>query len=305
MHLKSLIANNGFLIIIALSIGIATGASYRPKEITYILLGTIMALSVTGIDFHKIREKGKRGLAIPIVLVYGFSILMTVIPAYILIDNQDFLHGFIVMAIVPSAVSLIAFTRILDGDVELALAGTGSVYLSSLFIMPVLGGILLGRDVSALSLLNSILLLVLIPFAFSRVLVRLNMDERLGEKKKAITGILFFFLVLNIVGARRDAFFLEPSVIGLIGIICVLRSSVAGTIIYFVSRKLCVDEGEARTYVLFGAFKNGAFAVALSVTLFNPAAAVPAAVSIVFDMASISYYELLFSKFSKKFLLDM
>jgi predicted Na+-dependent transporter len=299
MKLRALLLNNGFLIILALAIGISTGFSYRTKESTYLLLGTIMALSVTQIDFERMKSKGKRGLILPIALVYVVSPIMTLVPGYILIRNSDFLRGFIIMAIVPSAISLIAFTKVLDGDVELALAGTGSVYLASLFLMPFLGKVLLGADVSALSLLNSILLLVVIPFLVSRIFVWIKLDEHLGERKKPIISVLFFILVVNIVGARRDAFFIDPYQIGIISLICVLKTSFIGTIVYLTFRKLGVDEWDARTYTLFSGFKNGGLAVALSVALFNPAVAVPAAISVIFDMGSISYYELLFKRMGK------
>lgn len=299
MRLRSLLLNNGFLILVALAVGIITGFSYKPRESTYLLLGTIMTLSVTKVDFERMRAKGKKGLIIPVLLVYGFSPLMTLIPAYFLINNQDFLYGFTVMAIVPSAISLIAFTGILDGDVELALSGTGSVYTASLILMPLMGWLLLGEVIDVVSLFYSVFLLLVVPILLSRVLVVLRADERLGEGKKYLTNILFFLLVLNIVGARREAFFIEPSSILIIGLICLLRSSVAGTLVYFAAKRLGVDEGDSRTYVLFGAFKNGGLAVALSVTLFSPEAAIPAAISIVFDMGSIGYYDMLFRRFGK------
>ena len=296
MKLRSILLNNGFLIILALIIGILTGVSYKPRESTYLLLGTIMALSVTQIDFERMKSKGKQGLIWPVLLVYGVSPFMTLAPAYLLIRNPDFIKGFILMAIVPSAISLIAFTKVLDGDVELALSGTGSVYFASLLLMPLMGKLLLGAEVSALSLLNSILLLVVIPFLVSRAFVWIKLDERLGERKKPLISVLFFVLVLNIVGARRDAFFIDAYLIGLISLICIIKTSFIGTMVYFICRKMGIDERDSRTYVLFSGFKNGGLAVALSVALFNPVVAIPAAISIVFDMASISYYELLFRK---------
>ncbi len=299
MRLRGLLLNNGFLIFLALTIGIATGISYKPKESTYLLLGTIMALSVTKIDFERMKAKGKNSLIVPVILVFGYSPLMTLIPAYLLIKNPDFLKGFILMAIVPSAISLIAFTKILEGDVELALSGTASVYFASIFLMPLMGKLLLGRSVSALSLLQSIVLLVIIPFLVSRAFVRMKIDERLGEGKKYLTNILFFILVLNIVGARRSAFFIGPYLIIAISTVCIVKTSVAGTIIYLISKRFGVSEEDSRAYVLFGAFKNGGLAVALSVALFNPAVAIPAAISVVFDMLSMSYYSLLFRAYSK------
>ena len=301
MKARHLFLNSGFLILIALLVGIATGVSYKPRESTYLLLGTIMALSITRIDFHRMKSKGKKGIFLPILLVYGFSPLMTLLPAYLLIKNQDFINGFILMAVVPSAVSLVAFSRILDGDVELALSGTGSVYLASLILMPLMGWFMLGEGISVFSLVYSVTLLVLLPFIVSRILVFIKTDERLGEGKKYLTNILFFILVLNIVGAKRSAFFIGGEMILAISIACIVKTSVAGTIIYFTAKKLGMEEEDARSYALFGSFKNGGLAVALAVALFGAGAAIPAAISIVFDMGSMSYYGFLFKRYGKNF----
>ena len=58
---------------------------------------------------------------------------------------------------------------------------------------------------------------------------------------------------------------------------------------------------ESITYTLFGAFKNGGLAVALSMVLFGAAATVPAAISVVFDFGSLTYYQYYFrNRFGKR-----
>lgn len=299
MKVRELLLDSSFIVLAALLTGIITGFSYRPRESSYFLLGTIMTLSVTQIDFERMREDGRAGVFPPIALVYVFSPAMTLIPACFLIKDAVFLQGFVVMALVPSAVSLIAFSRILGGNLELALSGTASVYLSSIILMPLAGEAVFGAEIDPLSMVYSLVILVIIPFAISRVLVLAKADERMGEGKKYLINALFFLLIVNIVGANRSAFLIDSYSIILISIICITRTMVAGTILYFFFRKRRMEEEDARTYVLFGTFKNGGLAVALAVSLFSPAAAIPATISIVFDMGSISYYGFLFKRYGK------
>ncbi len=300
MRARDLLSNSSFIIIIALLIGILTGISYRAKESTYLILGTIMTLSVMQIDVERIKTKGKKGVFLPVLLVYTVSPLMTLIPAYMFIENPEFLKGFVIMSVVPSAIGLVAFSKVLDGDVELALSGTGAVYLSSIFLTPFMAKALLGAEISMISVLNSILLLIVVPFILSRFLVKLGLERRIAGRKKEIINLLFFFLILNIVGSNRNAFFIEADIILIISAICILRTVGVGTILYFLARKLDVEESDARTYTLFGTFKNGGLAVALAVALFSPDAAIPAAISIVFDVGSIGYYGIIFRKARKR-----
>ncbi len=293
MRLRGLVSNSGFIIVAALILGILSGFSFYPKEATYFILGSIMTLSLTKIDFEKIKMTGKKELGLPVLLVYVFSPLMALIPAYILVHNQDYLKGIVILALVPSAVGVVAFSGILEGDAEIALAGTASVYIASLALTPLLSKAFLGEGVSILSILQSLVILVLIPLIISQGLARLDIDRKMGHTKGEVINILFFFLILNIVGSNRSAFFLPAWSLFSISFVCFMKTFIAGSIVFFLMMRRHNYE-ESMTYTLFGAFKNGGLAVALSMVLFGPAATVPAAISVVFDFGSLTYYQYAF-----------
>ncbi len=294
MSIKGLVSNSGFIIVAALVLGILTGFSFHPKEATYLTLGTIMALSLTRIDFEKLRHSGKKELGLPVLLVYGFAPMMLLVPAYFLIDNPDFMKGIVILALVPSAVGVVAFSGILEGDVELALAGTASVYIASLILTPLLTWAILGEGIDEMAIVRSLVILVIVPLVVSRVLARAKIDEKAGSVKGDAINILFFFLILNIVGSNRSAFFIEPGELFSLSFVCFMKTFVAGSIVFFTMMKLNHSYEESMTYTLFGAFKNGGLAVALSMVIFGPAATVPAAISVVFDFGSLTYYQYVF-----------
>jgi len=300
MNARGLVSNSGFIIVAALILGIITGFSFHPKEATYITLGAIMTLSLTKVDFEKLRRTGKKELGLPILLVYGFSPLITLVPAYFLIDNPEYLKGLVILALVPSAVGMVAFSGILKGDTEIALAGTASVYIASLILTPLMSKALLGEAIDAVAILKSLLILVLIPLIISRVLARWDIDGKAGHRKGEAINILFFFLIPNIVGSNRSAFFLPAWPLFTISLICFLKTFVAGTVVFFTMMKLNHTYEESITYTLFGAFKNGGLEVALSMVLFGPAATVPAAISVVFDFGSLTYYQYFFRNRAEK-----
>ena len=294
MNLRKILSNSGSVIVLALFFGIITGASFHPKESTYLLLGTIMTLSLTRIDPEKVKRTGKKEIAYPVILVYGFSPVMALIPAYFLVSDPQFLRGIVLLAVVPSAVGVVAFSGILKGNTELALAGTSSVYISSLFLTPFMAKSILGAQVDVLSILKSLVLLVVIPLIAARLLALADIDTKMGEWKGDTINLLFFFLIFNIVGANRSAFFIPAYSLFSISVVCFTKTFVAGSIVFFLFMRLGYSYEDSMTYTLFGAFKNGGLAVALSMVLFGPAATIPAAISVVFDFASLTYYQYAF-----------
>ncbi|GEM_PF-1302186 len=298
---RALIANSGFIIVLALILGLLTGFSFYPKEMTYVSLGTIMTLSLTKIDFEKLKKTGTKEIGLPVLLVYLYSPLFVLAPAHVLINNTDYLNGLVILALVPSAVGVVAFSGILKGDNELALAGTASVYLSSLVLTPLLSKAIIGEGVKVVSILGSLVILVVIPLVLSRILVMWKIDEKAGQAKADVINILFFILIFNIVGSNRSAFFIDSYNLFSISLICFLKTFVAGSIIFIFLTKMGHKYEDSMTYTLFGAFKNGGLAVALSMVLFSPAATVPAAISVVFDFGSLTYYQYVFrNKYGKR-----
>ncbi len=300
MNLRKILSNSGSVIILALFFGILTGVSFHPKESTYLLLGTIMTLSLTKIDPEKVKRTGKKEILLPVLLVYGFSPLMALIPAYLFVRDVQFLRGIVLLAVVPSAVGVVAFSGILKGNTELALAGTSSVYISSLFLTPFMAKAILGAQIDALAILKSLILLVVVPLIAARVLAAADIDTKMRGWKTDTINLLFFLLIFNIVGANRSAFFIPIYSLFSISIVCFTKTFIAGTAIFLLFMRLGYTYEDSMTYTLFGAFKNGGLAVALSMVLFGPAATIPAAISVVFDFSSLTYYQYAFGNRKRK-----
>jgi BASS family bile acid:Na+ symporter len=206
----------------------------------------------------------------------------------LIIRNEAFATGFIILATVPPAVAVIPFTGLLKGDSSYSLIGAIGCYLGALVIMPVMALAFLGTNVIQPGKLIIILLeLILAPLAASRLLLWTGVSRRLEAVKGTVTNWSFFLITYTIVGLNRELFLHHTLSLAPVALIAVASTFLLGALIQGVGKLLNLDPATVVSLVLLGTLKNYALAGGLALTLFDRHTALPATVSTVFMIVYI------------------
>jgi len=280
----------GSMAIIAIILGLLIDGFPRySDEITMISLIVIMSLSTREVKFKKLRSLKKHlgDFLTVFILNYGLLSLTLVSLSYLLFDDIQLIQGMVVFAVVPSAIAVIPFTSMLDGDTELSLVSSALLYLSSLIIAPAVLLLLFGEEIGIWPILRNLILLIIIPAIVSRFLLKIDYDEKNHDQLIVNTG--FFLIIFGAVGANRTLFFTETSLLLPILFIAAVRSIGLASLVYFGGKKLKSRSGKLRSYTLFSTLKNGGLAIILAVSLFGPKASFPIVLGFVFDPILVVY----------------
>ncbi len=271
---------------LGLVLGLATGGlpAYT-KEASMASLAVLMTLSLSTVRVGDARGKDHVNHAVGALLVnYGFLTVLILLIG--LPFTGEYWWGWVLMAAAPSAVSVVPFTTILGGKTSKALFSTSINYLAALLLMPAITLLLIGSAVSSMSLVTSILLLIVLPMAASRAIMRLRIGKPLNT---SLMNICFAVLIFAVTGANRDAFVGEPMLVVAISAACVLRTFGTGLGTEWLTRRLKMPKEERITYVLFASYKNLGLTATLAIALFEPLVAVPATICIVFEVIWIMF----------------
>jgi len=288
LSLRHLLGNSNFIFFIAFLLGLIFGDYASPLK-GYILpaLVLIMSLSTTRITLSELIhiKNYLRDILFVFLINYIFLSGLILLANHILVKDHDLYVGFVVMAAIPSAVAIIPFTYLLKGEMTVSLIGSAGLYLLALGMAPLISFQLLdmGR-IEPLKLISALTQLILIPFFVSRGLLKWRIFHRIKENTNHLINCAFFLVIFTVIGINRSTFLGHFDILLLVSLIAFLRTFVSGHLIYFVSKITGTDRQRRMSYVLFGSFKNLGLAAAIAIVLFNERAAIPAAVTIPFEI---------------------
>ena len=269
--------NSSLIFAISIMLGlIFPGPAHSSQALITPALMLMMAFSTSEIEL----EAGPgingalAGFAMNYLLLSGLILAMA-----FTLEDEILYQGFVVMAAVPPAVAVIPLTRLLDGDSKLSLYSEALCYLVSPVLMPALILAFAGRSgVDVLSIFETAILLIVLPFIISRYLRRFDLDP--------VPPInLSFFLVTYIVVGLNSEVIIEG--LKSVALIAALRTFGIGTATYIACGLICADAKKRVSMTLLSSFKNLGLAAAVSLMLFGPRAAVPSAVCI---LAETGFY---------------
>lgn len=278
-----LVNNRNFIFLLALVLGFLwdTGAQYMQR---FILpgLAVVMTISSMGIRLDTFRSP-KSFLTSSTVAIFCNFILHGVVLiglSALIIRNQFFWNGFILLAAVPPAVAVIPFTLFLKGNVELALLGTIGAYLGALVLTPMIALVFLGTGfISPAKLLLILGELIIGPLIISRILIITGLSKRIEPHKGPITNWSFFLVIYIITGLNRDIFLLQTLSIVPVVIIAVLTTFLLGWSIEKIGSYFGLEKAHLTSVILLSTFKNYGLSGALALVFFNPQTAVPSTVT--------------------------
>lgn len=262
--------NTAFILTLAVALGfLLPEPAARLELLVMPALFIMMAFSMAGID---LAVPPIRGAITGFLISYLFLSGLILILAASVIEEEALWLGFVVMAAVPPAVAVVPLTRLLAGDVRLALYSEALSYIASIVLMPSIIYIFAGMAASGVAeTAKVVLLLILLPLIASRRIGRLKIDPAHP------INFGLFVVTYIVVGLNSGAMAKEAAGVLFIAIV---RTFASGAIVYAASAMAGVGRPQRIAFTLFGSFKNLGLAAAVALLLFGHTAAVPAAVCI-------------------------
>ena len=281
-----LLRNRNFILFLAILLGLAApGPASWCEPLVLPVLAVIMALATMNVPDDFFRKS--RSLIMPslggILMSYLLQGGVILAGAAWLVDRENLWTGCVIMAAAPPAVAVIPFSGFLNGNMPFSLAGTVASYLAALFIMPIVFLGFLGTSVmDPVKLLTIVCLIILLPLAASRILLRTGAGVRLGPWRGLLTDWGFFIVLYTLIGLNRNLIFHEPFGILPVSAILFAGTFLLGFIIEAVGKLFKVAPADRVSLVLLGTMKNQGLAGGLALSLFPEETALPAALSSIF-----------------------
>jgi len=294
--LKALLRNRNFILSMAIVLGLLLGKGAKWTEgLVLPGLAFVMMLSMTSVTGSLFRSP--RAWLVPVLagLVMNYAVLGGLILSLsaLLILEEPFWIGFVILAAVPPAVAVIPFTIFLDGNTEFSLIGTLGCYLGAFIITPLIVFSLLGSGFRYQGELFIVMVeLIIIPLVLSRILLYTGVASRIEPVKGSLTNWSFFVVVYTMVGLNREVFFSRPSSLIPVAAIAAASTFLLGYVIERVGWLLRIDPKRVTSIVLLGTLKNAGFASGLALILFNEQMAVPSTIFTIFMLCYIILLDL-------------
>jgi bile acid:Na+ symporter, BASS family len=260
--------------------GFPSGFVLTNSNIAMLSLIVMMSLSLTSLRLRGLKLKDH---SIPIrnafLLSFVLSTGTTIAMSYLF--QGDIRDGWIIMAAVPSAVSIVPFTYLLKGDLDSTLVSTTSLYLIALAVTPIVTLVFLGTAVDVMTLLGYVGYLILLPMVISRLLRKVKIRP---EHKSSAINVAFFVLIVAIAGPNRQVFFGDPIILGGLILVAFVRLFGIGLFWNWYLERKNVPRARKVPEVLYASYKNTGMAATLAIALIGPTAAVPATVCTLVDI---------------------
>ncbi len=290
MRPRDFLGNNAYMMVTALIIALALGGfpEAYPKMNKDVAMGALMvmmsfslcSMTFKGLDLRSHIPSVRAAFALSFVLSTGTTIALA------FLFQGDIRNGWVLMAAVPSAVSVIPFTLVLGGDLEGTLVSSAFLYIIALVLTPLLTLAFIGHAVSVQTLVWYVGMLIAVPVVVSRGLRRVNIQP---YRRSMVINLAFAALVIAVAGSNRGVFLSGQALILALLAVAFLRTFVIGWAWEGLSRRRGTPWAQRVPQVLFATHKNTGMAAALAVALLGETAAVPATICMTVDIAWLIY----------------
>ena len=280
MNLKKLL-NRNLLLVLAVLLGI-TFPNYAKdiKPFAFWILAIVMLASLTAISNKALSSVKKliKPMLIGVVLnhiVFGF---FAIVAAYIFSFDINLFYGFIIIAATPPGVAIIPFTAKLGGNIEYSIIATFGAFLASVLLSPIIIKYFSGSSsVNSFQILKSMVLLILVPFALSRLLLFEKIKPILVKTRGSIVDIGFSLIIYTSVGLNSHVFYQDFLLLTELIITFLIIMFVGGKMLEILLKNKKEKDIIVADKLIFS-IKSSGFAVVTSIQVFGDEAAVPATV---------------------------
>ncbi|MCX5846042.1 MAG: hypothetical protein NTW12_06750 [Deltaproteobacteria bacterium] len=280
--LRALLYHRNFIFVLAVMAGLFFdhGAQWT-SPLVIPALSIVMTLSIIGISNNVLRSLRSHLIPILLGIFMNFIILGNFIigMSAFLVHEETLWIGFILIASVPPAVSIIPFTDLFKGNETYAVAGTIGAYIGALIIIPVIAfGLLDIIAIDTTKLFAVAIELIIIPVVISRVLIWKQLNERIKPVRGIITDWSFFLIIYTLVGLNRETIIGQPFSLAPVAIIGFASTFLLGFLIELTGTLLHFNREKLTSLFLLGTLKNYGLAGGLALSLFSKEAALPATI---------------------------
>lgn len=263
-----------------LGLALGQGANFI-KPMLLPLVAVAMTLSTIGITNHELALiiRNPRTLLVSLLLNYVVLSGVMLLMARWVSNDGELWAGFVTIAAMPPATSIVPFTYMLGGDIVFSLIGVAGLYLVAIALAPAIMTLFLGVDVvNPAKLLLTLVYLIIIPVAVSRLLLFKGLREAITKWQDTAVTWCFFTAAYIIIGSNQQFFFEQSDVLLRVLVIAVTVTFVLGQLIYFTARKLGTDWSRSITFSVMGTRKNTSLASAIAIAFLGQRASFPAAI---------------------------
>jgi BASS family bile acid:Na+ symporter len=261
------------------------------KFMIEVSLGLMMLIAIRPFMRHKFSiKKNIASMLTSISMSYIVLSGMFLFWAYLLIGVKSiFFIGYVLIAIVPPAISIIPFCFVSKCNDDSADASMFVAFGLSLIIIPVILYLLYGKSIDFFLLLRIITVLIIIPIILAYWLR--HSKSTVFHYGKIITNLCLAIVVLISISLNRKVFFdfSNPEIVHIYAINA-LAVFGTGLFVYFVAKHVFFTK-EATNYSLYASQKNVGTSITLGILLFTPVAAVPAITALVFQLLYFILFE--------------
>jgi len=244
-----------------------------------------MTLSMEGLSFKpQDMKKDKTSILASVLFCFVVNTVITLgIGAMFINHYPDLWKGWVVLAAVPCAVSVITAALYLNGNIKMSVLSSAVIYLLALVITPLITLIFAGKATDPLRILLYVFLFVAVPMLMTIPMKKVQVNRHV----KIITiNAMMFLLVLLSLGYNRDYIFEDPTMVFLVTLGCIARVFIVGFLLVLLMRRKGVKRSNGIVYISMAVWKNSGLAVTLCMILFidSSLAVIPCIISLLVEL---------------------
>ena len=295
MNAMAMVLNVRYWILAAIVIGFIVGdiGGENDAILLIIFLMIMMCFSLTKLRFVKEDLAHYRKYVVLSVFLCSFVATLITLGVGLMYPDEMW-NGWVILACVPCAISVVSGTMFMKGDGKLIMISLSVIYFLAIILTPLFSYLLIGNAIDPLEIVKYVLLFVLIPLVVSVPLRKVGVPENANT---IIINFTFFMFALIAIGRSRDFFFddivLALSVIGATAI----RIAVVHLLFEYSMRHAGMARENRIPFSLLLIWRNSGLALAMVLLLFpgENMALAPASISMIFEqfyfMFMMWYYE--------------
>lgn len=266
----------------------------QPLLIPIIII--MLTFSVKNVTFQHLHHGEIKTMVKLVVANYLILTPLYIVMARLFVSDPLYQQAIIILGIMPPAIGILSLTYLLHGNMHISFIAEFIAYLASIVLVPLFGYLALGNSISPARMISIILLVMVLPFALSRILRRI--EGRLpgsshlhDEFSHGIVNVCYAASFYIIIGINRDVFLSSLSSLWDIFFVLILLKFVFGTTIFLLLKKTHMAKSIDVLYTLFATFKNGGAGAAVTILLLGVGATVPFAINGILVALYIVYLE--------------
>ncbi|NEU31471.1 bile acid:sodium symporter family protein [bacterium LRH843] len=271
------------------------------------LLGVVIFFTGLSMNMEAIKEMKtkKRVLFFATLLKWTLTVFLSIGLAYVFFQaHPDIAAGLILSGTVPSATAATLYTFLAGGNTSLVIAASLLDVIISPFATPLaMSGLRTGQvNISFISLLQSFLLIVVLPLSFGMILQRFA--KTLAANSKAMTklgsSVSLLLIIHTLVGSGKEAITQELDLFPLIALATFIQVLLPMLAAYFIAKKLGMDESDARATLFHVGLCNTALAAILAFEFIGEIGAIPPIINMIFNLSIGAWISNQFAKMNNR-----